>query len=227
MSQTPYILILDNDAVSSSTLAQLLNAQGYDSETARTPDEANLLMDRADASVDRTTGVMIVDQDCAGPGGGLDFIQRVRDDRPALVPIVISGFGKIESAVRAMRCGAADYLLKPIVETELLDAIEHAIQRHLLLQHSAPAHESEQTEQPFIQLGPTSTTPSTTAPLNGPAGDWSPMPLAQAMKGPERNILLAALEANQWNRQQTAKQLDINRTTLYKKIRQYRLDEPA
>ena len=53
------------------------------------------------------------------------------------------------------------------------------------------------------------------------------MPLSEAMKAPEREILLAALEANGWNRGETAKQLDINRTTLYKKIRQHRLDEPA
>ena len=47
------------------------------------------------------------------------------------------------------------------------------------------------------------------------------------MKAPERRILLSALQANDWNRGETAKQLDINRTTLYKKIRLHRLDEPA
>ncbi|MFA9479397.1 sigma-54-dependent transcriptional regulator [Phycisphaerales bacterium AB-hyl4] len=59
------------------------------------------------------------------------------------------------------------------------------------------------------------------------ASGWTPTPLAEAMEAPERQILLAALEANEWNRQETAKQLDINRTTLYKKIRHYRLDEPG
>jgi len=59
------------------------------------------------------------------------------------------------------------------------------------------------------------------------AKDWTPMPLSVAMQEPERQILLAALEANNWNRQETARQLDINRTTLYKKIRQYGLDEPG
>jgi len=55
---------------------------------------------------------------------------------------------------------------------------------------------------------------------------WEPMPLAKAMQEPEKQIILAALAANDWNRQETARQLDINRTTLYKKIKQYRLDEP-
>ncbi len=56
---------------------------------------------------------------------------------------------------------------------------------------------------------------------------WNPMPLADALQEPERRILLAALEANEWNRQETARQLDINRSTLYKKIKQYHLDMPA
>ena len=59
------------------------------------------------------------------------------------------------------------------------------------------------------------------------AGGWQATPLAAALQDPERQIILAALEANGWNRQETARQLDINRTTLYKKIKQYALDRPA
>ncbi|HZZ41834.1 MAG TPA: sigma-54 dependent transcriptional regulator [Tepidisphaeraceae bacterium] len=52
----------------------------------------------------------------------------------------------------------------------------------------------------------------------------TPMPLEQALEGPERHIIEAALNRNSWNRQATAAELDINRTTLYKKMRKYRLD---
>lgn len=45
------------------------------------------------------------------------------------------------------------------------------------------------------------------------------MPLEEALREPERRILLKALKANNWNRQKTAEQLDINRTTLYKKLK--------
>ncbi len=48
---------------------------------------------------------------------------------------------------------------------------------------------------------------------------WKPMLLEEAMKDPERRILLRALKANAWNRQKTAEQLGINRTTLYKKLK--------
>ncbi len=48
---------------------------------------------------------------------------------------------------------------------------------------------------------------------------WSPMPLEEALREPERKILLRALKANGWNRQKTAEVLQINRTTLYKKMK--------
>ena len=51
-----------------------------------------------------------------------------------------------------------------------------------------------------------------------------PLPLETALQQPERRIIEAALKRNQWNRQATAAELDINRTTLYKKMRKHGLD---
>lgn len=57
------------------------------------------------------------------------------------------------------------------------------------------------------------------APGLGLPATWTPMTLADALHEPERQILLMALEANDWNRQRTADELAINRTTLYKKMK--------
>jgi DNA-binding NtrC family response regulator len=51
-----------------------------------------------------------------------------------------------------------------------------------------------------------------------------PLPLARALEEPERRIIERALKRNSYNRQATASELDINRTTLYKKMRKYQLD---
>ena len=53
---------------------------------------------------------------------------------------------------------------------------------------------------------------------------WIPMTLEEAMREPEREILLRALRANGWNRQKTSDQLGINRTTLYKKMKSLGVD---
>lgn len=52
-----------------------------------------------------------------------------------------------------------------------------------------------------------------------------PQPLRKALEQPEREILEAALRENQWNRQATARQLGINRTTLYKKMKRFGLSD--
>ena len=53
-------------------------------------------------------------------------------------------------------------------------------------------------------------------------------PLKEALEEPEKRIIVQALQAFNWNRQETARVLDINRTTLYKKMKKYGLliDEP-
>jgi two-component system response regulator HydG len=53
-------------------------------------------------------------------------------------------------------------------------------------------------------------------------------PLKEALEEPEKRIIIQALQALNWNRQETARVLDINRTTLYKKMKKYGLlvDEP-
>ena len=51
--------------------------------------------------------------------------------------------------------------------------------------------------------------------------------LKEALAGPERQIILGVLRANNWNRNVTAESLGINRTTLYKKMKRLGLEDPA
>jgi len=53
---------------------------------------------------------------------------------------------------------------------------------------------------------------------------FAPTSLKKALEGPEKAVIEAALRANGWNRQATAEMLEINRTTLYKKMKRYGLE---
>ena len=53
----------------------------------------------------------------------------------------------------------------------------------------------------------------------------STRPLSEALEGPEREIILAALRQNDWNRNVTADLLGINRTTLYKKMKKLGIEQ--
>lgn len=57
--------------------------------------------------------------------------------------------------------------------------------------------------------------------------DYQLMSLKEALAGPEKNIIRQALQTHHWNRRETAKALQINRTTLFKKMKKYGLYEEA
>lgn len=76
---------------------------------------------------------------------------------------------------------------------------------------------------------PVSANPNAPAPSHSPSMPNRPMAattLREALEAPEREIILEALRRNGWNRNATAVQLDINRTTLYKKMKRLGLDDP-
>jgi DNA-binding NtrC family response regulator len=108
---------------------------------------------------------------------------------------------------------------------ELENAMERAIvlsKRPIIALDDLPAHIAE--AQPATNAR--STTHSHSAGESTADTPWTPMSLEKAMEEPEKRIILAALRANGFNRQSTAEQLEINRTTLYKKMKRYGLDSP-
>ena len=108
--------------------------------------------------------------------------------------------------------------------------LENAIERAVVLT-KRPLITLEDLPQQILDAvqkngSPLSTSAGSDSSLGNPIEPWKPVALKTAIEGPEKQILLAALRANQWNRQLTAEQLDINRTTLYKKMKRYGLDLP-
>jgi len=130
------IVVIDDDVIVAESIAEHLSAAGFEVATAASGEEGiNLIRRAAHRSSEISAqpfAVAIVD--LALPGmSGRDLIVALASERLATVPIVITGFGTIESAVDAVRSGAMDYLLKPIVDQELLLAVEKAVSRHALL----------------------------------------------------------------------------------------------
>ena len=66
--------------------------------------------------------------DARMPGiGGLEFIERLNKMQASLPVIMITAYGDIAIAVKAMKAGAFDFLQKPANPKELLDCIERAL----------------------------------------------------------------------------------------------------
>jgi DNA-binding NtrC family response regulator len=66
-------------------------------------------------------------------GDGLELLDIIKENHPQTVALVITGYGTIESAVKAIKQGAYDYLTKPIVDDDLRLAVERAIKQQSLM----------------------------------------------------------------------------------------------
>ena len=133
---------MDDDPVVAESLAEFLNREGYATATAGDGAEAISMLAAAGHTPKPRNGeptdplppfgVIITDVNMPR-SGGIELLRTLRKQHEAVVPIVITGFGKIESAVEAIKLGAVDYLIKPVVDDELRVAVQKAIRQHALL----------------------------------------------------------------------------------------------
>jgi len=64
---------------------------------------------------------------CMPHMGGEDVLTFIKTEYPDVPVIVVTGFNEVETAVRCMRAGSVDYLVKPVDRAHLLSAVRHAL----------------------------------------------------------------------------------------------------
>ena len=99
-------LILDDEADSRSALAALVGLEGFETLTAGSLDEARKRLG------EHVIDVALVDLTLPD-GSGLDIVRELQEHSSAEI-VVITGRASVDSAVEALRLGAADYLTKPV-----------------------------------------------------------------------------------------------------------------
>ncbi len=122
-----HILVVDDEADIRATLQAILSDEGYAVATASTATEAVALV--RDAVYDAVLlDIWLPDRD------GLEALEEIRKTDPANGPevIIISGHGSIESAVRATKLGAFDFLEKPLSLERTLIAVKNAMETRRL-----------------------------------------------------------------------------------------------
>ena len=68
--------------------------------------------------------------------GGLEVLQRVKESHPAVEVVMVTGLAQVETAVRAMKLGAFDYLPKPFDPDELKLVVDRALERRRLVREN-------------------------------------------------------------------------------------------
>ena len=118
------ILIVDDDASIAASLALLFKQHGYATVAASTPMEALAAMRAARPRL--VIQDMNFGRDTSG-AEGLDLLDRIRAEEPALPVILITAWGSIALAVEGMKRGAADFITKPWSNTAVMQSIETAL----------------------------------------------------------------------------------------------------
>ncbi len=119
------LLLVDDDADFREVAARRFARSGFPVQQAASGEEALALAER------RQFDVAILDMRMPGMSG-LDLLEKLRSSNPEAEVIMLTGEGTIETAVRAMKLGAFDYLTKPFPLAELEECIQRAFERRLL-----------------------------------------------------------------------------------------------
>ena len=121
-TDAPTVFVIDDDAAMRDSIQGLLKSASLRSESFGAAEE--FLRSK------RPEGPSCLVLDIGLPGiNGLQF-QRELADAGLQIPIIfITGHGDIPTTVKAMKSGALEFLTKPFVDQELLDAIHQALDR--------------------------------------------------------------------------------------------------
>jgi DNA-binding NtrC family response regulator len=120
MTAAPCLLLVDDDATFRRVLAGELKRLNFDVVAVGSGSEA------VQAAIDFEPLIVLLDLQLPDMDG-LEVLQLLRAKTPGIEVIMLTGHGSIDSAIEAMRLGAADYVAKPCP----LDDLELRIQRSM------------------------------------------------------------------------------------------------
>ena len=139
------ILVVDDELNIREALVTLLEKKHYQVRGAGTAEEALEELESATADLILT--------DLKMPGiGGIEFLRQLKQKWPEIEVLVMTAFGSIETAVEAMRCGAYDYITKPIDRERLAVVVEKALERHALACENKQLKDRLETRTRFDQM---------------------------------------------------------------------------
>ncbi len=140
----PTILIVDDEKGVQTSVQGILEDAGFDSEAVSSGEEALELLLRKEFPV-----VLL---DVWLPGmDGLQALAKLRQIAPETVVIMISGHGSIETAVRATKLGAFDFVEKPLSLDKTILVVKNALHQHQLQDENRLLR--EQVQQKYVMIG--------------------------------------------------------------------------
>jgi two-component system, sensor histidine kinase and response regulator len=146
MAASTRLLLIDDEEIVLDSCTEILRGEPYDVATAG--DGARGLERVQEFRPD----LVVVDLKMPGLSG-LEVLERIHDADPTIVPIVITGYATVSSAVEAMKRGAYDFLPKPFTPEEFRLIVRRgAEKRTLVLETQALRRERELLREHFSAI---------------------------------------------------------------------------
>ncbi len=138
------VLIVDDERGVQTSVQGILEDAGFGSQAVSSGEEALELL------LKREFPVILLDIWLPGIDG-LAALAKIRQIAPETIVIMISGHGSIESAVRATKLGAFDFIEKPLSLEKTLLVVKNALHQHQLQEENRLLR--EQVERKYVMIG--------------------------------------------------------------------------
>jgi two-component system cell cycle response regulator len=121
------VLLVDDERFARTVYSDYLRASGYDVEVADGSEAALAILGQ------RRFDVLLTDVILPGSKDGLELLGLAKQQDPNIGVIVITALDKVGPAVRAMKAGASDYLVKPVTPEALQLSVQRCLATRALL----------------------------------------------------------------------------------------------
>jgi signal transduction histidine kinase len=142
----PIVLVIDDEEAMRDSCSLILAKGGFTAVTAENG-QAGLEKIR-----EQKPDLALIDLKMPGISG-FEVLEKIKEIDPQLIPIVITGYATVDSAVEAMKKGAYDFLPKPFTPEELRLIIGRALERRrLAMEAETLRREKKLMEDNFITM---------------------------------------------------------------------------
>src|SRR6266851_4635925 len=134
----PRLMIVDDDPVTCEMLCEVFAAEGFTSHFVQSGEAAVASL------ADETLDVLVSDIRMKTPFDGLALLDHVRQQYPRLPVVLMTAFGSVDTAVRAVKQGAFDYVSKPFDIDALVATVRRALLAKSIIAPERPFDADEQ-----------------------------------------------------------------------------------
>ena len=119
------ILIVEDEETLRESIKRIFTKEGYAVETAESAEQGLELL--AAAAYD------VIISDIILPGmDGIEMLGKVREQVPDQIVIIVTAYASLDTSVKALRAGAYDYIMKPIIHEEINEIVRNALRQKSL-----------------------------------------------------------------------------------------------